>query len=189
MANENLQNQINRLSYEELSRLLLDVAANPGVREHIAITLETSEFRSSVSQVYQHERRESDSSIRTAPPPYSTTTSLIRRYSLHARNWHYGRASQQVYMTPLGSQPVLPLPPRACVCRNCKQAFWSHEQSEPVTDCVGHPGRFSPHVQQMGCYHQHCGIVALLMPIMSVAKSAQASWRSCTRSSRAARSE
>lgn len=43
MDDEHLQSKINRLSHSEMAKILLDSAANPEVREHIAAAVETSE--------------------------------------------------------------------------------------------------------------------------------------------------
>ncbi|ROW08282.1 hypothetical protein VMCG_03176 [Cytospora schulzeri] len=44
MDDENLQSRITRLSQGELAKILLDAADYPGVRDHIAAAVETSEL-------------------------------------------------------------------------------------------------------------------------------------------------
>jgi hypothetical protein len=48
MDDENLQSKINRLSHSELAKILLDAAADPEVRDHIAAAVETSEVRRAI---------------------------------------------------------------------------------------------------------------------------------------------
>lgn len=46
MDDENLQSKINRLSHDEMAKILLDAAASPEVRDHITAAVETSEVGS-----------------------------------------------------------------------------------------------------------------------------------------------
>lgn len=56
----------------------------------------------------------------------------------------HGR-SPLTYLSSYHMSRTAPVPPnRPCICKNCKQMFWSYEENEPVAGCVGHPGEYTP---------------------------------------------
>ncbi|KUI53012.1 hypothetical protein VP1G_10551 [Cytospora mali] len=126
MDDENLQSRINRLSHDEMVKILSNAAANPEVRDRITGAVGTSEPAS-----IRRRRNNSSSTTSAAPPPYSSTMSLSS----------YLRRRPLTYHTTYRLSRTPNVPPKSpCVCKNCKRMFWSHEQSMPVTDCIGHPG-------------------------------------------------
>lgn len=48
MNSENLESKINRIAYDEMAKILLEVAAKPEVRDHIAAAVENAQVCSMI---------------------------------------------------------------------------------------------------------------------------------------------